>query len=35
LRRCPVLAWYALGRGGWRDYVTLLHPPYTGTPSTS
>lgn len=22
-------AWYALGRGGWRDYVTLLHPPYT------
>jgi hypothetical protein len=21
-------AWYALG-GGWRDYVTLLHPPYT------
>ena len=22
-------AWYALGRGGWRDYVTLLHLPYT------
>ena len=22
-------AWYALGRGGWRDYVTLVHPPYT------
>jgi 4-hydroxybenzoate polyprenyltransferase len=22
-------AWYALARGGWRDYVTLLHPPYT------
>jgi hypothetical protein len=22
-------AWYALGRGGWRDYVTLLHVPYT------
>jgi hypothetical protein len=22
-------AWYALGEGGWRDYVTLLHPPYT------
>jgi hypothetical protein len=22
-------AWYALGGGGWRDYVTLLHPPYT------
>jgi heme O synthase-like polyprenyltransferase len=22
-------AWYALRRGGWRDYVTLLHPPYT------
>src|SRR5207247_2047838 len=20
---------YALERGGWRDYVTLLHPPYT------
>lgn len=22
-------AWYALERGGWRDYVTLLHLPYT------
>lgn len=22
-------AWYALGAGGWRDYVTLLHLPYT------
>ena len=22
-------AWYALTPGGWRDYVTLLHPPYT------
>lgn len=22
-------SWYALGRGGWRDYVTLLHVPYT------
>jgi heme O synthase-like polyprenyltransferase len=22
-------AWYALERGGWRDYVSLLHPPYT------
>jgi hypothetical protein len=22
-------AWYALRRGGIRDYVTLLHPPYT------
>jgi hypothetical protein len=22
-------AWYALERGGARDYVTLLHPPYT------
>jgi hypothetical protein len=22
-------SWYALERGGWRDYVTLLHPPYT------
>jgi len=21
-------SWYALERGGWRDYVTLLHPPY-------
>jgi hypothetical protein len=22
-------AFYALARGGWRDYVTLLHLPYT------
>src|SRR5581483_1388391 len=22
-------AFYALHGGGWRDYVTLLHPPYT------
>ena len=22
-------AFYALREGGWRDYVTLLHPPYT------
>jgi hypothetical protein len=22
-------AFYALAIGGWRDYVTLLHPPYT------
>jgi hypothetical protein len=22
-------AWYALGRGPLRDWVTLLHPPYT------
>ena len=22
-------AFYALAAGGWRDYVTLLHPPYT------
>ncbi|TMG01324.1 MAG: hypothetical protein E6I03_09025 [Chloroflexi bacterium] len=20
---------YALRHGGWRDYITLLHPPYT------
>jgi hypothetical protein len=25
----PRPAFYALGRGGWRDYVTLLHLPYT------
>jgi hypothetical protein len=25
----PPPAWYALSGGGWRDYVTLLHPPYT------
>ncbi|MGH3109321.1 MAG: UbiA family prenyltransferase [Gaiellaceae bacterium] len=22
-------SWYSLERGGWRDYVTLLHLPYT------
>ena len=22
-------AFYALRSGGWRDVVTLLHPPYT------
>ena len=22
-------AFYALRGGGWRDYITLLHPPYT------
>jgi hypothetical protein len=22
-------SWYALERGGWRDYVTLVHLPYT------
>ena len=22
-------AFYALRSGGWRDLVTLLHPPYT------
>ena len=22
-------AFYALAAGGWRDYLTLLHPPYT------
>src|ERR1700738_3453127 len=22
-------AFYALASGGWRDLVTLLHPPYT------
>lgn len=25
----PRPAWYALERGGWRDYATLLHLPYT------
>jgi hypothetical protein len=25
----PRPAFYALSKGGWRDYVTLLHPPYT------
>jgi len=23
-------AFYAMESGGWRDYITLLHPPYTG-----
>ena len=22
-------AFYALDSGGWRDYWSLLHPPYT------
>ena len=22
-------SWYALDQGGWRDYITLLHLPYT------
>jgi hypothetical protein len=26
-RRRP--AWYAIAPGGWRDWVTVLHPPYT------
>src|SRR5215211_7592706 len=25
----PRPAFYALSAGGWRDYWTLLHPPYT------
>jgi hypothetical protein len=25
----PRPAFYALAPGGWRDYVTVLHPPYT------
>jgi hypothetical protein len=25
----PRPSYYALAPGGWRDYVTLLHPPYT------
>jgi hypothetical protein len=25
----PRPAFYALATGGWRDWVTLLHPPYT------
>jgi hypothetical protein len=25
----PRPAFYALRQGGWRDYLTLLHPPYT------
>src|SRR5690242_2493631 len=28
-RRLDRPAFYALARGGWRDLVTLLHPPYT------
>jgi hypothetical protein len=28
-RRLDRPAFYALERGGWRDFVTLLHPPYT------
>jgi hypothetical protein len=28
-RRLERPAFYALARGGWRDLVTLLHPPYT------
>jgi hypothetical protein len=27
--RAPRPAFYALGAGGWRDLVTILHPPYT------
>jgi hypothetical protein len=27
--RPPRPAFYALRPGGWRDFVTLLHPPYT------
>ena len=26
-------AFYALGERGWRDYVTLLHLPYTSVTS--
>jgi asparagine N-glycosylation enzyme membrane subunit Stt3 len=26
-RRRP--AWYAIAPGGWRDWITVLHPPYT------
>jgi hypothetical protein len=29
VRAEPRPAFYALESGGWRDYVTLLHPPYT------
>ena len=25
----PRPSFYALRPGGWRDYITLLHPPYT------
>lgn len=28
-RQIPRPAFYALAPGGWRDLVTLLHPPYT------
>jgi hypothetical protein len=28
-RRLDRTAFYALASGGWRDLVTLLHPPYT------
>ena len=28
-RRLDAPAFYALAPGGWRDLVTLLHPPYT------
>src|SRR6188472_786614 len=31
-RRSPTASrpsFYALSPGGWRDYVSLLHPPYT------
>src|SRR5258708_24597767 len=27
--RLSAPAFYALSGGGWRDLVTLLHPPYT------
>lgn len=30
VRREARPAFYALAPGGWRDYVTLLHVPYTG-----
>ena len=29
MRAEPRPAFYALESGGWRDYITLLHPPYT------
>jgi hypothetical protein len=29
VNEAPRPAFYALAPGGWRDYVTLLHPPYT------
>src|SRR6266852_7474129 len=28
-RRLDRPAFYALASGGWRDLITLLHPPYT------